>query len=135
MRTFSTSSPAPQESPTTNPTAIDSPPVQASATPTRPFPENFPKKPDSHGPNYEWVVGRLEYSDLEGGTWTLHYMPNPGEEDPYGGKLVLQGEVPNKFQTGVTVKVTGSIAEQQTGINMAGTYYELKSISPTNLKQ
>ena len=65
----------------------------------------------------------------------MHYMPNPGEEDPCGGKLVLQGEVPNKFQTGVTVKVTGSIAEQQTGINMAGTYYELKSISPTNLKQ
>ena len=56
-------------------------------------------------------------------------MENPGDADPYGGKFVLAEGVPEGFQAGDLVRVTGAVAEQQMGINMAGTYYEVKSIT------
>ena len=62
-------------------------------------------------------------------------MENPGEGDPYGGKLVLRGGVPEGFQAGDRVRVTGAVAEQQMGINMAGTYYEVESISHTEIER
>ncbi|MCA9777968.1 MAG: hypothetical protein KC800_14665 [Candidatus Eremiobacteraeota bacterium] len=127
MRTSSTSSPAPQESSTPTP---DQPAPTASSIPGA---EATPSQ--SFGPNFEWVVGRLQYEDLEGGTWTLEFMENPGEGDPYGGKLVLRGGVPEGFQAGDRVRVTGAVAEQQMGINMAGTYYEVESISHTEIER
>ena len=97
--------------------------------PDSPTPTSDPTTPSqSFGPNFEWVEGRLQYSDLEGGTWTLEFTDNPGKADPYGGKFVLREGVPEGFQAGDLVRVTGSVAEQQMGINMAGTYYEVKSI-------
>ncbi len=122
MRTSSTSSPTPEASQT--PVEQATPEATTSSTPT----SEPTTPPQSFGPNFEWVEGRLQHSDLEGGTWTLEFTDNPGEADPYGGKFVL-AEVPEGFQAGDMVRVTGSVAEQQMGINMAGTYYEVKSIT------
>jgi hypothetical protein len=83
----------------------------------------------AYGPGYAWVSGRLEHSDLEGGTWTLVYSEKPGDDDPHGGKFVIQGAIPEGIKAGETVVVFGSIAEAQMGINMAGTYYEAREIS------
>jgi hypothetical protein len=122
MRTSSTSSPTPRASQTPN--GQTTPEASLSSTPT----SEPTTPPQSFGPNFEWVTGRLQYSDLEGGTWTLEFTDNPGEADPYGGKFVLAEGVPEGFQAGDQVTVTGSVAEQQMGINMAGTYYEVKSM-------
>ena len=92
--------------------------------------EALKPKAFAFGPDYAWVSGRLDYADLEGGTWTLVYAEEPGE-DPHGGKVVLQGEIPEGIEAGDTVVVFGSIAEAQMGINMAGTYYEVREISKT----
>lgn len=133
MRTSSTSSPTPEASrtpeigttPEASQTPDGTPEVTTSSTPT-----SDPTTPSqSFGPNFEWVEGRLQYSDLEGGTWTLEFTDNPGKADPYGGKFVLREGVPEGFQAGDLVRVTGSVADQQMGINMAGTYYEVKSIT------
>ena len=129
MRTSSTSSPTPEASQT--PDGQATPVATASSTPS----SEPTTPPQSFGPNFEWVEGRLQYSDLEGGTWTLEFMENPGDGDPYGGKFVLPEGVPEGFQAGDLVRVTGSVAEQQMGINMAGTYYEVKSITHAGVER
>lgn len=83
----------------------------------------------AHEARYAWVGGRLEYKDLEGGIWSLVYAEEPDEDDPHGGKLVLSAPPPDGMKTDDLVVVFGSIAEQQMGIHMAGTTYEVREMS------
>ena len=79
-----------------------------------------------HAADYSWVIGRLEYSQIEGGFWAIDYQD---VTDKFGGKFVL-GKDPKlaNFQTGDLVKITGKISQEQISIYQSGTLYDLESI-------
>ncbi|MFA5508555.1 MAG: hypothetical protein WC314_17770 [Vulcanimicrobiota bacterium] len=109
--------------------SVSATPDAATSTPLSSTPDETAPTAYSHATNFEWVAGRLEYSDLEGGTWTLHYAEQASDDDPHGGKFVLQGSIPESLKAGDLVVARGQIAEQQMGIHMAGSYYEFSSLS------
>jgi hypothetical protein len=41
-----------------------------------------------HDPEYGWLKGRLEYSEIAK-RWRLRYIPIDGKTDRYGGSVVL----------------------------------------------
>jgi hypothetical protein len=66
-------------------------------------------------PNYAWLHGKLEYSQVQG-QWKLRYIPLDGETDRYGGSVVLAGEAPLAgHKPGEFVSVTGAIVQQAGG--------------------
>jgi len=42
-----------------------------------------------HGPDYQWIAGRLHYAQVRG-VWCLRYAGEDAE-DPYGGRVTLVG--------------------------------------------
>jgi hypothetical protein len=84
-----------------------------------------------HAPDYTWVKGELIRSDIEGGFWSVRYIPAgpEAEKDPHGGRFVLGNPPQLKgFASGQFVKITGRIAEDQASIFMAGTLYDLATV-------
>lgn len=87
---------------------------------------NLFTKPASHAPDYSWIVGRLEYSQIEGGFWAIDYQD---ATDKFGGKFVLGRDLRLEgFAPGDLVKITGQIAQNQVSIYQAGTLYQIESI-------
>lgn len=87
---------------------------------------NLLKEPASHAPDYSWIVGRLEYSQIEGGFWTIDYQD---ATDKFGGKFVLGRDLRLEgFADGDLVKIAGQIAQNQVSIYQAGTLYQIESI-------
>jgi len=90
--------------------------------------------PYTHAPDYSWVAGRIERSELEGGFWTIRYQ-KPGEKaDAYGGHFVLhvtpaQGAA---LHAEAMVLVTGHVERNAVDIQMAGTAYRVRKIEPLN---
>jgi len=66
-------------------------------------------------PNYAWLHGKLEYSQVQS-QWKLRYIALNGETDKYGGSVVLVGDAPlAAHKPGEFVSVSGAIAEQAGG--------------------
>lgn len=86
-----------------------------------------------HSFSYQYVTGRLQHVDLEGGFWTIVYATgDEAEKDKYGGKFVLEvdGGMLAGFKDGDLVLLTGGVSADRMGIQMAGTYYKVKRIEP-----
>ena len=87
---------------------------------------NLLKEPSSHAPDYSWIVGRLEYSQIEGGFWVIRYE---NQTDKFGGKFVLGNDSRlANFKSGDLVKITGRISDEQVSFYQSGTLYDLESI-------
>jgi hypothetical protein len=71
-------------------------------------------KPLDHAPDYSWVQGKLEYTNLGGGAWRVRYAPLSAD-DEHGGCVILQS-LPNppQFRVGDIVYLEGSIVEPNT---------------------
>jgi hypothetical protein len=69
-------------------------------------------------PNYAWLHGRLEHSQVDG-QWKLRYIALDGQTDRYGGSVVLSEDSPVAgHQPGEFVSVAGAIespADKQDG--------------------
>lgn len=72
-----------------------------------------PKK-DGVGPDGAWVGGLLDFTDLEGGTWTVTAA---------GIKYVLTDKPPTGFEKGATVVLVGSVATDEMSVSNAGPLY------------
>lgn len=83
-----------------------------------------------HSPDYSWVMGRLEHSNLEGGFWMIRYQARDDKPDEYGGHFVLRfhGKPPAAMKDGAMVAIHGAVAKDVMGIQMAGTYYNVQRI-------
>lgn len=93
--------------------------------------EVLSQAPYSHSASYLYVGGRLEFSSLEGGFWTVIYAEGAqARSDKYGGKfvLVVDKKQMSGFKSGDLVLLTGAIDTERAGIEMAGTYYKVKRI-------
>ena len=81
-----------------------------------------------HSFSYQYVSGRLQHVDLEGGFWTIVYATGAdAEKDKYGGKLVLDidSKLLSGFKDGDLVLLTGVVDTERMGIQMAGTHYRV----------
>ena len=77
----------------------------APAKPTRPA--NHASY--GHDPNYGWLKGRLEYSNIDR-RWKLRYIPIDGETDSHGGSVVLaDSELLTGFASGDFIAVQGKL--------------------------
>lgn len=73
-------------------------------------------------PDYAWVRGRLEYSEIDR-RWKLRYIPVDGETDEYGGSMVLSDPaLLAGCERGDFVEIRGSVAEQDPKRGFAPTY-------------
>lgn len=62
----------------------------------------------AHDPNYNWLVGTLDYSKLQD-AWVLRYA-SVEEDDRYGGSVTLVNPAGiEKFKSGQLVRVEGSL--------------------------
>lgn len=69
------------------------------------------------GPAACWLVGTLEFENLEGGLWKVRLGPD---------REYVLTEVPEGFSSGDRVRLTGRPAPaDQMGIHMAGPYYQV----------
>lgn len=85
----------------------DSPPSlsEPSEEPQAPITDRF-----GHDPNYRWLVGTLDYSQIQG-AWLLRYMSYE-EDDRYGGCVTLVGAPSSAaLKKGKTVRVEGSLID------------------------
>ena len=75
--------------------------------------EDGPTQPTEllgHDPKYRWLVGTLEYSQIQR-AWLLRYVSYE-EDDRYGGCVTLVGALPtNALKAGKTVRVEGNLID------------------------
>ncbi len=83
-----------------------------------------------HAPNYSWLTGRLEFSQIER-QWKLRYIPIDGATDAYGGSVVLSDAAQLKgFEANDFVTVVGGV---DSGSRAAGSFaplYNIEQIRP-----
>ena len=82
-----------------------------------------------YDPQYAWLKGRLERSQL-GGKWKLRYIPIDGATDRFGGSVVLDGLPTDSLKPHDFVMVRGQLAA---GAPVAGSYapvYNIEQIEP-----
>lgn len=82
-----------------------------------------------HDPQYTWLKGRLERSQVAG-KWKLRYIPIDGATDRFGGSVVLDGVPAADLKPHDFVMVRGQLAA---GSPVAGTYapvYNIEQIEP-----
>ncbi len=80
--------------------------VQASATEPA-----APRSLYGHAPDYSWVRGKLEHSQVDG-RWKLRYIPVDGKTDDYGGSVVVaDASVLSGYERGEFLELRGRIGE------------------------
>lgn len=85
-----------------------------------------------HDPQYRWLRGKLEYSQMDR-QWKLRYIPIDGETDDFGGSVVLPDPaVLAGYERGEFVEVRGRVSKQDPPEGFAPTYEvaELKRLTP-----
>ncbi len=84
-----------------------------------------------HDPDYRWLKGKLEYSQIDQ-SWKLRYIPVEGETDDYGGSVVLdEKSLGSGLERGHFVEVQGRVAagaEPERGYAPAYEVAELKRL-------
>ena len=83
-----------------------------------------------HGPNYEWLKGKLEYSEIDR-RWKLRYIPIDGTTDEFGGSVVLSNtSVLAGHERGNFVEVHGRLVSNTGGDGGYAPDFELREIKP-----
>lgn len=85
-----------------------------------------------HAPDYSWLRGQLQLGSGRESCWYIRY--DPAGNDPYGGQLLLIGNMPDIFKNGDFVQVRGQF---DTSVGPAappcgGTPYRFTSIEPVS---
>ncbi len=81
-----------------------------------------------HAPDYSWIRGRLEYSQMER-HWKLRYIPIDGESDEFGGSVVLADRaLLSGHERGDFVEVRGKIGEPSAEANGFAPTYEATEV-------
>lgn len=63
-----------------------------------------------HAPDYSWVRGKLEYSQIDD-RWKLRYIPIDGQTDEYGGSVVVSDPaVLSGCERGEHIELRGEVA-------------------------
>jgi hypothetical protein len=82
-----------------------------------------------YDPNYAWLRGKLEYSQVDR-QWKLRYIPVEGDNDDYGGSVVLSNSAAlSGYERGDLVEVHGRVQSQQAKKGFAP-LYEVADIKP-----
>jgi len=82
-----------------------------------------------YDPNYAWLRGKLEYSQVDR-QWKLRYIPVEGDNDDYGGSVVLSNSAAlSGYERGDLVEVHGRVQSQQAKKGFAP-LYEVAEIKP-----
>jgi len=69
-----------------------------------------PRSHYGHGPDYSWVHGKLEHSQIDG-RWKLRYIPVDGQTDRYGGSVVVADpSVLSGYERGEYLELRGRLA-------------------------
>jgi hypothetical protein len=81
-----------------------------AAGPSRRKPEVFePTSRYDYDPQYKWIRGRLEYSQIAR-QWKLRYIPIDGETDQFGGSVILSDtSLLSGYERGDFVEVHGQL--------------------------
>ena len=81
-----------------------------------------------HDPNYAWLRGKLEYSQLERG-WRLRYVPAEGQADQYGGSVVLSdAKLLAGYERGDFVEVLGKLTPAASADRASAPSYAITQI-------
>jgi len=68
-----------------------------------------PRAKYGHDPQYEWLKGKLEYSQIDS-HWKLRYIPVDGDTDQYGGSVVLADtSLLGELERGDFVEIRGKL--------------------------
>ncbi len=68
-----------------------------------------PRAQFGHDPDYRWLRGRLEYSEIDR-KWKLRYIPIDGTTDEFGGSVVVpDASVLSGYERGQFVEVRGTL--------------------------
>lgn len=84
--------------------AVITPTPQSTPTPT-PAPTQEPQY--GHAPDYSWVRGQLQFTQIQGNCIYIEYDPTGA--DQYGGRFNLAGDIPSGFKNGEFVLLRGQI--------------------------
>lgn len=75
-----------------------------------------------HGPEYRWLRGKLEHSQVDG-CWKLRYIPIDGVTDDFGGSVVLpDASLLTGIERGEYVEARGKIGPREATEGFAPTY-------------
>ena len=97
-------------------------PVAAAVGTSTPASEVSARARYGHGPAYEWLRGRLEYSQIDR-RWKLRYIPVDGKTDEYGGSVVVSDSSKlTGCERGDFVEVRGRVGEEAPKKGYAPTY-------------
>lgn len=107
---------------------VDPAVVPASATEAVTAPVAAPDSRYGYDPNYQWLRGKLEYSQIDK-AWRLRYIPVDGTTDSYGGSVVL-AETPklSGVERGQFLKVQGRLLPPAPGGKTYAAGYEVSQI-------
>ncbi|HBO43310.1 MAG TPA: hypothetical protein DD670_05135 [Planctomycetaceae bacterium] len=112
-------------------------PRSTFATPTdatrtsdvRPAIKSLPSRYE-HDPEYAWLRGRLEYSEVDR-RWKLRYIPINDETDQFGGSVVLaDSSLLSGLQKGDFVEVRGRLVTDEAGQWGYAPVYEVAQSQP-----
>jgi hypothetical protein len=79
--------------------------------------------------DYSWITGQLFYVHVDGGQWVLRFA-SVGQEDKYGGSVVLAGADMKNYREGDLVSVNGEILNQgRASRHLGGPLYRADSIT------
>jgi hypothetical protein len=74
-----------------------------------------PRARYAHDPEYRWLRGRLQYSEITG-RWKLRYIPVEGRTDEFGGSVVLSNPSQlSGYERGQFVEVHGRLGPTPQG--------------------
>lgn len=117
------------EAPTASPSnfiPIDTLPVQAATAPVPHSTARF-----AHDAQYQWLNGRLEYSQLDR-RWKLRYIEIDGETDSFGGSVILpEASALQGYQPGEFVTVQGTVDASQTSPGSFAPIYRVQNVQRT----
>ena len=97
-------------------------PAIASKAATAGAAEFAPRSHYGYDPDYQWLRGKLEYSQIDR-RWKLRYIPLDGETDEFGGSVVLpDASVLSGCERGDFVEIRGQLGTQNAEKEFAPIY-------------
>ena len=84
-----------------------------------------------YDPNYEWLRGKLEYSQIER-RWKLRYIPIDGSTDEFGGSVVFSdASLLAGYERGEFVEVRGRLSDVAPGDGGYAPDFKIREIERT----
>ena len=81
-----------------------------------------------HGPEYRWLVGKLQRVHVPGSDWKLRYLPL-SQVDEHGGGVVLSIDARvDEFKDGDVVFIEGEIIGNRPTLYLSGPLYRINAI-------